>query len=489
VPAIANTPRAGLGGRGLAACAVALAALAFAPRAEAQRLPDNGYAIDLFQGPVLAPIRVIGIAGAYAGYAEGIPGFVANAASPALREPFSVDEVEWDIAASISIPISLFDNNDFDNSGDRDDDYSNFLYLTGGAIVQVGHLGFGGISELQRYTVEVDDERTYVTVGRHHLLGALRLAGDQVMLGAGARVLTLGVEAPEAALTFASAAPEVGFLVRPRFQSFRLGATFRAPVKAPRALGDVRSIEGGVEKAGGLVLPAHAEWPWEIEAGIAVQVGPRPLNPEWLDPGDQERELAATRRRARAERAKARDAELVLLVDPAAREARARELEADEAARRRDEDALERRASKALRDERRARYKNWPREQLLVTAELLVSGAVDDGVSLAAFLGQNEAGGATARLAGTSGASVSYSPRFGVETEPILGHVHTRFGSYYEPSRFERTGRQHFTFGADLRAFTTTWFGLVPEVTYKLQASADIAPRYESYSAGIGVWH
>ena len=37
---------------------------------------------------------------------------------------------------------------------------------------------------------------------------------------------------------------------------------------------------------------------------------------------------------------------------------------------------------------------------------------------------------------GTSGADVNFSPRFGIETEPIVNHLHTRFGSYYEPHRY-----------------------------------------------------
>jgi hypothetical protein len=50
-------------------------------------------------------------------------------------------------------------------------------------------------------------------------------------------------------------------------------------------------------------------------------------------------------------------------------------------------------------------------------------------------------------------------------------------------------GRQHFTFGADLKLFTTTWWGLVPEVTYKVQGYGDLAPRYQSFGIGIGVWN
>ena len=61
----------GKGALGLAALALVVALPA---AAAADSLPTNEYSLDLFQGPILAPLRVTGIAGAYAGYAEGIPG-------------------------------------------------------------------------------------------------------------------------------------------------------------------------------------------------------------------------------------------------------------------------------------------------------------------------------------------------------------------------------------------------------------------------------
>jgi hypothetical protein len=117
---------------------------------------------------------------------------------------------------------------------------------------------------------------------------------------------------------------------------------------------------------------------------------------------------------------------------------------------------------------------------------------VSNGVCLQGFLGQNQPDeiqlGTT--NVGSSGASVNYSPRAGVETEPIPDRLHTRAGTYYEPSRLGHgVGRQHFTFGADVKVLTTTWFGLVPKVTYKAQTYADLSPRYQSVSVGIGVWH
>jgi hypothetical protein len=280
-------------------------------------------------------------------------------------------------------------------------------------------------------------------------------------------------------------APELGFLIRPDWQSFRIGATVRMPVQGVPAPGFGNGLPVGI------ALPKHVVMPWEIEAGVAVQIGPRPLNPAWIDPDRQEAEVMASFRERAAERGRRRRDELARVVDPVARGARERELLQDETLAQLRDVREEQRALGSLKRERRARYWNWPREHLLLTAELLVTGAVDDGVSIQTFLGQNElhhdpsSGGA-----GSSGATVSFSPRFGVETEPIPDLVHTRFGTYYEPSRFgDRVGRQHFTFGADLKLFHTTYWGLVPEVIYKIQATADMSPRYQSVSLGAGVWH
>ena len=271
-------------------------------------------------------------------------------------------------------------------------------------------------------------------------------------------------------------------LVRPDWQSFRLGATLRFPLHGGRLSGP------NVTRSGGLDLPGDVVLPWELELGAALQVGPRPLNPPWIDPHAQEEALHRSFLLRRRQRERDELAELARIGDPAARAAREKEIIASEAARQEQEALDEARISRSLEDDRRARAENWPREHLLLTLELLVTGSVGQGVSLQDFLGQNQPGAAV--QVGSSGASVNYSPRAGVETEPIPGRLHTRAGTYYEPNRLgTEVGRQHFTFGADVKVLSTTWFGLVPRVTYKAQTYADLSPRYQSVSVGIGVWH
>lgn len=459
---------------------------------------DNGFSVDLHQGPILAPIRVTALSGAYAGYAEGIAGFVANAASPAVRSAHSASWLELDLDASLSIPVPLFQNNDFDNSGDFDADHSAFVYLAAGAQLQAGDVGVGVFADLQRYDLVTGGVSTSVTVGRYHGLAAWQLLGDQLVLGGGVRAATLGVSAPDAELTNVGAAPQFGVLVRPDWTPFRVGVTYRHAVRTGWSVGTgVRVDERGVERAGALVVPAKAELPWEIEAGVAVQVGPRPLNPAWLNPRDHEQRLVDVYERRRRERAASRRGRLARIGDGATRERLRRELLLDEERVARAEHGELLRKLSVLDRERRARARNWPREHLLLTAEVLITGPVSDAIHLARFVAQGQPTADAECRAVASGEEVNFSPRIGVEMEPVPQYVHTRFGTYYEPNRFryepasceDRVGRQHFTFGADVKLVSTTWFGLVPEVTYKLQGYGDLAPRYQAFGLGLGVWY
>jgi hypothetical protein len=481
-------------GIGVGASAAAAAVLLVAPApAAASPLDGKHFTIDIFQGPVLGPSDVIGMAGAYAGYADGLAGLVANAASPALREPYNVSYFNWDVSPSLSIPLNLFGTrDDFANEGAAGHDYSDFLDVTLDGLVQYGPFGLGFSAELQRYSLassEGNGVSSAVILGKFHALFAYRLLGDQLAFGGGVRIGSLNLTPgdQEAKLAIVGVAPEFGVLVRPDWQSFRVGATVRMPVHGGRLLG------GDVTRSGGLALPDDVVLPWEIELGAAVQVGPRPLNPRWIDPHDEEAALHRSFMDRRHRRESDETAELARIGDPLERAARRQAIEAEEVEARAREEADEARILKGLEQERRARAWNWPREHLLLMAELLVTGAVQDGVSLQGFLGQNEAdeiANGTVKV-GSSGASTNFSPRLGVETEPIPDRMHTRAGTYYEPARLEdrSVGRQHFTFGADVRLFSTTWFGLVPRTTYKAQAYADLSPRYQSVSVGIGVWH
>src|SRR5262249_5869873 len=198
-------------------------------------LVGKHYTIDVFQGPILAPSDVIGIAGAYAGVAEGIAGMVVNAAAPAVREAYNVSWFNWDFSPSNSIPFNIFGTrDDFDNTGSAGHAYTDFIYGTAGGLLQVGAFALGLNAEIQSYSLAqtgAQGASTAVTLGKYHALVAYRLLGDQLMVGTGLRVTTLSLDPHDGQthLTLIGTAPEFGVLVRPDWQSFRLGATVRMP--------------------------------------------------------------------------------------------------------------------------------------------------------------------------------------------------------------------------------------------------------------------
>src|SRR5690606_28950297 len=106
----------------LPTASLAVAALLPARVAQAQLGPDgsrittNDYAIDLFQGPVIASSRVIGLGGAYVAVADFIEGNTQNPAAPAVRTAHAVDHDDWDLGFGITFPSSRA-SSDFFNTG------------------------------------------------------------------------------------------------------------------------------------------------------------------------------------------------------------------------------------------------------------------------------------------------------------------------------------------------------------------------------------
>lgn len=470
------------GARRLAAAACLVASLLAARAGRADPLETSDYQLDLFQGPLLSPIRVTALGGAYAGYGDGTAGLVANAASPASREISTIRHVELDLRGSVSIPLDIFENNDFDNSGDLDDDYSDFVYVTVGSILHVGAAGFGLTADVQSF--ELSDPRggtLAVTAGRYHLLAAYGLLHDQIDVGGGARAVTLGLHHDADDLVYAGAAPELGVLVKPAPIPFRFGATYRLAVSASE-VGGTSFVPSGVR------LPRAVSQPWELETGISFQLGPRPLNIPFVDAEDEDDAAEERVAAARSARARERERAQQTTADPAERAA----LAAADAEREADLRALEdqwlERESAWLLGRHDDRVADLPRERLLVMLSLLASGPTAKGVGIEDFLGQSVPGQSPRGVIGSAGASVNFSPRFGVEAEAVPNLLVLRTGSYYEPSRFGSVGRQHFTFGGQLRVLSTSLWRILPEWPWGMEVGMDIAPRYQSLSASVAIF-
>jgi len=425
-----------------------------------------------------------------------VDAIASNAAAVAVRTPYSFDWADYDLTLGVSFPAALR-NNDFDNDGAVGFTYQNFLFYTLGAQLQLGAWGVGLLGDFQTYDLlpaqRTGDRQVSETLGKLHAVVGRSFFGGQLALGGGARAVTFSVNSQQNGATttdleMQGLAPELGVQIRPDYLPWRLGATLRAPVE-----GRVSATTAGPPPPSGLpfIRPAGLNLPWELELGAAIQLGPRPLNPQWLNPHDEEalerRQIAADR----AARRVAQELELDAICDATLRAERTGAFAAQEKSIRREENERFAESKKRLRDERRARYTNWPRERITVLIALLVSGPSEGAIGLESYF---SAQAALARTTSTldfrrSGQGVAYSPRLGFEGEPVPNWLQTRFGTYIEPSRFGGHARQHFTFGFDLKLAPWSGFGLFGDQIWRIGGVADLAPRYQSFGVSIGAWH
>lgn len=493
-------------------------AVAFAARPafaqEAPPIQDNRYSLELIQGPLLAPGRIVGLAGATTATASSLEGVYNNAAAPAVRELYSLDHFEWEPTAGIAFP-GAYGGTDFNNRGEKGieqqlernrrlglarpstvETTDRFLYLNAGLWGQIGRFGMTVTADMLRYDVAGQTEtQSSLSVGitRIHAVAAWAFLDNQLCVGAGVRMAyaDLNDNASAGVISMLGVGPQAGLIVKPRERPWRVGLTARAPVSAGSfSLAHlIREERNGTEirRAGpSFIIPDRIVQPWEIEAGVAYQLGPRPLNPEWIDPVGQKEERELVVRERREQRLANRREEIASMpgktrFDRAMRARRLAEMAREEAQLRAAEDAELKEADERLHEERKARYLNWPREHVLLLASVLMTGASGDAVALEGFIDQRRE---------LVGSLVTVSPRFAVESEAVPNLLKTRAGIYIEPSRFrDGSSRQHFTLGFDVRVLRWGVFGLFPDHQWRVSAFLDMAERYQNVGIGLGTWH
>jgi hypothetical protein len=457
----------------------------------------------------MASARVTGLAGAYVAIAEGTDGDIQTPVAPAMRAAHSVDHFDYELGLGLTLPATLT-STDFFNTGHgrtrlADAEQQGFVFVTPSLNLTWGTFGLGATLELQNYSLRRSSDATTnarqdelaaeFTVG--HLQAAELLAKGQLAVGVGVRVLSLAVKNPGAPSgkthLFATigAGLEVGALWKPTGERYRLGAALRSAVStnpdpqsfvAANAAGD-RVVGDPADPLNAFWLPDRIDQPWDLNLGVAVQLGPRPFNPPWVDPDQKDdQERLALRTRA-AERRRQRDAQIGALRrkgprDGAAVAALDAELESDEAL---DEVRLARVRAEAHRELQR-RHAQLARPYVRLSLSVVMTGPVAEAVGVESFL---------QRVTLRSGERTVYSPRLGIETEMVPNWLKLRGGSYAEPSRFATgTTRLHGTFGFDAKVFAWTIFGLFEEGTeWHLSTSVDGAARYLGWGLSAGVWH
>lgn len=502
-PAASPPPRA------LAAYAAALAlGLAAAPAPAAGKLGEDGarittseYTIDLYEGPVLAGARVIGLGGAYAPIAEGLAGHGYNPAAAAQRVPWSTTWLDWELDGGLTLPASIT-RTDFDNNGD--DGFTNraAIFLTGGLGMQLGDLGLGLTLDINQYKVTSreggKDDVLNVNFARALLVAAHSFLDGELLFGLGVSAHNVDISRPAAGAGgdeqkiagVSGPAFHAGALWAPAYLPLRVGASIRYSLPAsatPKSTPELVSPdEHGDYVSEGYYLPRTISLPTEVQGGVAVQLF-RTMNLPWVNPHDEQ---SATRRAQadiaaeRARRERDRDHRL--------EQARAAGEDDDalEAALDREDEIAETRARSLLasakqadRIRRRMPYETMRRERLLLSAAVKVTTRTVSGVGLESFLRQRVE---------RSGERLSLSPRVGVEGEAVPGWLVLRAGSYYEPTRFAGSeARIHGTGGLDVHLpFTWSAFGLLDEgASFRVGGAVDGAARYIGWSVTAGLWH
>jgi len=464
-----------------------------------QTIQTSQYSLDLYQGAVVSGNRVMGLGGAYVALAEDVDGDLQNPAAPALRPFYSVEHFDYWLGLGLTFPGRL-SNSDFFNSGSVtkfDGSSDDAVFITPALNLQWGAFGVGLTAELQSYSLRNpalpgtgQSASLEALLATYHLQFAYSFIDGQLATGIGIRYLVLEFDAATdnggstgTLFDTSGSGLEIGAVWRPNLRPYRLGLAFRTEINTEPAFSRnlLPSSEGDILLSGDertLYLPERVSLPWDVNLGAAVQFGKRPLNPiSRTVPQVAERAQLMFRFR-QLERDEERERRLAEAANFSEREAVERELAAEEA---RDSDRLEQAFEKARRSLKESSA-IVERFYLLVTASLLISGAVEDAVGVESFLEQT---------VNRSGTQVVFSPRLGAESELWEDRLKLRGGSYLEPSRFATShSRLHGTLGADIRLFRWNVFGLWPDdFTWQIGGSLDVANRYLSWGVSLAGWY
>lgn len=462
----------------------------------------SDYAIDLYQGPVFAGTRVTGLAGAYVAIAEEIDGSLQNPAAPAVRPFYSVDDFDYYPAIGFTFPASVT-NVDFFNSGAKTALFNspeNFVFVTPALNLQWGRFGVGITLELQNYGFQDQgsqmepDSQLGAVIAMTHLQLANAFFGGQLTAGVGVRVVSLsidtlsgasenGVSISQESGGFATTGTgiELGLLWRPNERPYRVGAAFRSGIQTQASFSEnlLPDADGDILLNAGarLYLPDRLTVPWDLNVGVAVQLGQRPFNPTW-----RSRESASERAwlEYRLDRLNRDEIFAKRLLQARGESERDRVREDEQRAESAALKELERARETASRRLQSA-WQRYERFYLLFSASLLASGGVDNAVGVESFLTQK---------VNRSGRQLVWSPRFGAETELLPDLLKVRLGTYVEPTRFATSeARAHATAGLDVRLGRWDVLGLWPEdYAWRLGVAVDNAQRYFSWAVSIGGW-
>lgn len=386
--------------------------------------PARSERLYLGAGALVGSARVTALGGAYAGVAEGADGMATNLAVLAHRSPKLDRSWDYDFTLSwLNLPVSSTRASDLDNQGVRND-AERKSQIIAGLMFQYRRFGMGTYfrTSSQSYcATELCDPADFISIRlqRTALAGAFALDEDQLIIGLGIYAASAVFEYRGEDWQYTGAGLELDFLLRPKGQRFRLGASFK-----PQVVAGFSPKAGQVPSIAGRPIFSAAISPGILSLGAALRLGAGADNYNRLSPAAQ-RELPAR---------------LGAMETPLA--------SSDTSAGR------------------------W-----LLSAQLDLIGPADNALSIHAFTS------AFRDQTAPIGNAVYLAPRLGVEHDTIVGWLHTRLGTFLEPSAFPNgSPRPHITGGLELFLFhfLTDW---------SASASFDVAKRYADFGVSVGFWH
>jgi len=462
--------------------------------ANGQPIATSEYALDLFQGPIFAGSRVTGLGGAYVAISEDVDGDLQNPASPGVRPFFSYTYFDYWLGFGLTFPATL-QNVDFFNSGSKThitNPPESFVFFTPSVNLQFGDLGVGLSLETQQYALSQQEAgaatgRTLrVTIPTTHLQFAYGFDHNQWVLGVGSRFVSMAVNGPDrqrAAFKSTGSGLEFGMVWKPENRPLRLGFAYRTPIRTdahytegllPNQEGDI-IVQGA---SGSYYMPKAVAFPWDVNFGVAVQFGARPINPPWRTNDELIERQNLEHRIREIERAEAQKQALAF----AKTEGERKQIQAKFAREQEEDDfQLERELTAAKwRVERDLTKMN--RFYVQVASSMLISGPVESAVGVESLMTQ---------VVNRSGQRTVISPRLGIESGVIPEYLKLRAGTYLEPTRFEgSTARMHATAGLDVKLAVWNVFGLWPDnYMWRLGLGADVARRYSTWGVTIAGWY
>jgi len=452
-------------------------------------IETSSYALDLFQGPVFAGTRVTGLGGSYVAIAEDVDGDLQNPAAPAVRPFFSNSQFDYWLGFGITFPATL-SGVDFFNSGNKTNLTNTpdaFVFLTPAVNLQWGEFGLGLTLEMQQYELSGPPPggTIRVTIPTTHLQLARGIDHNQLVVGAGARLVSMSVSGPDSGSAFSSGGIglEFGAVYKPENVPLRLGVAVRTPVQTRASYRDglLPNADGDLvvqTEAGPAFLPKIVAVPWDFNFGFATQLGNRPLNPPWRMLSEFSERQTLQHRLRELDREDEKRAALNIARSPGDRERIERTFDSEQAA-----------DDRRFADELLSMQRRIDRDHLAmnrfyvqISASMLVSGSVDAAVGIESLLTQK---------VNRSGQRVVSSPRVGVESGIVPELLKLRVGSYLEPTRFETSDlRVHATAGIDLKLFRWNVFGAWPDdYMWRVGLGGDASTRYYTFGLSIGGWY